>query len=65
MATPSISSSIFKAYDIRGIVDGDPAKVTLTDAVARGVGAAARGVLGGAVAPSARPAGGADGCAGV
>ena len=40
MAAPSISSSIFKAYDIRGIVDGDPAKVTLTDAVARGVGAA-------------------------
>lgn len=40
MAAPSISPSIFKAYDIRGIVDGDPAKVTLTDAVARGVGAA-------------------------
>jgi phosphomannomutase/phosphoglucomutase len=35
-----ISPSIFKAYDIRGIVDGDPAKVTLTDAAARGVGAA-------------------------
>jgi phosphomannomutase / phosphoglucomutase len=39
MSTP-ISPSIFKAYDIRGIVDGDPAKVTLTDAAARGVGAA-------------------------
>ena len=39
-STQSISPSIFKAYDIRGIVDGDPAKVTLTDAVARGVGAA-------------------------
>jgi phosphomannomutase/phosphoglucomutase len=35
-----LSASIFKAYDIRGIVDGDPAKVTLTDAAARGVGAA-------------------------
>jgi phosphomannomutase/phosphoglucomutase len=35
-----ISPSIFKAYDIRGIVDGDPAKVTLTDTAARGVGAA-------------------------
>ncbi|MEI7447561.1 MAG: phosphomannomutase/phosphoglucomutase [Burkholderiales bacterium] len=35
-----ISSSIFKAYDIRGIVDGDPSKVTLTDAAVRGVGAA-------------------------
>jgi phosphomannomutase/phosphoglucomutase len=35
-----LSSSIFKAYDIRGIVDGDPAKVTLTDAATRGVGAA-------------------------
>lgn len=39
MAQP-LSSSIFKAYDIRGIVDGDPAKVTLTDAATRGVGAA-------------------------
>lgn len=39
-STQPISPSIFKAYDIRGIVDGDPAKVTLTDAVARGVGAA-------------------------
>jgi len=38
--TRPISPSIFKAYDIRGIVDGDPAKVTLTDAAARGVGAA-------------------------
>lgn len=36
----SLSPSIFKAYDIRGIVDGDPAKVTLTDAAAQGVGAA-------------------------
>ncbi len=35
-----ISSSIFKAYDIRGIVDGDPSVVTLTDAAVRGVGAA-------------------------
>jgi phosphomannomutase/phosphoglucomutase len=35
-----LSSSIFKAYDIRGIVDGDPAKVTLTDTAARNVGAA-------------------------
>jgi phosphomannomutase/phosphoglucomutase len=38
--TSQISPSIFKAYDIRGIVDGDPAKVTLTDAATRGVGAA-------------------------
>ena len=36
----SLSPSIFKAYDIRGIVDGDPSKVTLTDAAAQGVGAA-------------------------
>jgi phosphomannomutase/phosphoglucomutase len=35
-----LSSSIFKAYDIRGIVDGDPATVTLTDAAVRGIGAA-------------------------
>jgi phosphomannomutase/phosphoglucomutase len=35
-----LSPSIFKAYDIRGIVDGDPAKVTLTDSAARNVGAA-------------------------
>ncbi len=35
-----LSPSIFKAYDIRGIVDGDPSKVTLTDAAAQGVGAA-------------------------
>ena len=27
----ALSSSIFKAYDIRGIVDGDPGTVTLTD----------------------------------
>ena len=39
MAQP-LSSSIFKAYDIRGIVDGDPATVTLTDAAVRGIGAA-------------------------
>ena len=41
----SLSPSIFKAYDIRGIcdpaiVDGDPARVTLTDDAVRGVGAA-------------------------
>jgi len=35
-----LSSSIFKAYDIRGIVDGDAATVTLTDAAVRGIGAA-------------------------
>jgi phosphomannomutase/phosphoglucomutase len=34
-----LSPSIFKAYDIRGIVDGDPAAVTLTDEAVRGVGA--------------------------
>ncbi|MFZ4757334.1 MAG: phosphomannomutase/phosphoglucomutase [Burkholderiaceae bacterium] len=38
-ATP-IASSIFKAYDIRGIVDGDPSKVTLTDEAVRAIGAA-------------------------
>jgi phosphomannomutase/phosphoglucomutase len=36
----TISSSIFKAYDIRGIVDGDPSRVTLTDDAVRGIGAA-------------------------
>ncbi|HYF57707.1 MAG TPA: phosphomannomutase/phosphoglucomutase [Burkholderiaceae bacterium] len=36
----ALSPSIFKAYDIRGIVDGDPSKVTLTEAAVRGVGAA-------------------------
>jgi phosphomannomutase/phosphoglucomutase len=42
MNTPltALSHSIFKAYDIRGIVDGDPARVTLTDAAAQEVGAA-------------------------
>jgi phosphomannomutase/phosphoglucomutase len=40
-----LSPSIFKAYDIRGIcdpagVDGDSARVTLTDDAVRGVGAA-------------------------
>ncbi len=35
-----LSPSIFKAYDIRGIVDGDPGTVTLTDEAVRGVGAA-------------------------
>ncbi|MFN8840539.1 MAG: phosphomannomutase/phosphoglucomutase, partial [Burkholderiales bacterium] len=35
-----LSSSIFKAYDIRGIVDGDAAKVTLTDEAVRSIGAA-------------------------
>lgn len=39
MSNP-ISSSIFKAYDIRGIVDGDPSRVTLTDDAVRGIGAA-------------------------
>ena len=39
-ASRPLSPSIFKAYDIRGIVDGDPAKVTLTDDAVRGVGAA-------------------------
>jgi phosphomannomutase/phosphoglucomutase len=39
-STQTLSPSIFKAYDIRGIVDGDPSKVTLTDAAAQGVGAA-------------------------
>ncbi|MEY4863543.1 MAG: hypothetical protein RLZ51_1638 [Pseudomonadota bacterium] len=36
----ALNASIFKAYDIRGIVDGDPAKVTLTDEAARQIGAA-------------------------
>ncbi|MFZ9407258.1 MAG: phosphomannomutase/phosphoglucomutase [Burkholderiaceae bacterium] len=36
----ALSPSIFKAYDIRGIVDGDPGKVTLTDEAARQIGAA-------------------------
>jgi phosphomannomutase / phosphoglucomutase len=36
----SLSSSIFKAYDIRGIVDGDASKVTLTDDAVRSIGAA-------------------------
>ena len=36
----ALSPSIFKAYDIRGIVDGDPSRVTLTDEAVRGVGAA-------------------------
>jgi phosphomannomutase/phosphoglucomutase len=35
----ALSPSIFKAYDIRGIVDGDPSKVTLTEDAVRGVGA--------------------------
>jgi phosphomannomutase/phosphoglucomutase len=38
MTAPPLSPSIFKAYDIRGIVDGDAA--TLTEAAVRGVGAA-------------------------
>jgi hypothetical protein len=38
--TRPLSASIFKAYDIRGIVDGDAATVTLTDAAVRGIGAA-------------------------
>ena len=33
-----LSPSIFKAYDIRGIVDGDPSTVTLTEEAVRGVG---------------------------
>ena len=40
MSDRPIAGSIFKAYDIRGIVDGDPATVTLTDAAVRGIGAA-------------------------
>jgi phosphomannomutase/phosphoglucomutase len=35
-----ISPSLFKAYDIRGVVDGAPATVTLTDAAVRSIGAA-------------------------
>ena len=38
MTAPALSPSIFKAYDIRGIVDGDAA--TLTEDAVRGVGAA-------------------------
>jgi len=38
MTAPPLSPSIFKAYDIRGIVDGDAA--TLTESAVRGVGAA-------------------------
>jgi phosphomannomutase/phosphoglucomutase len=40
MSPNTLSASIFKAYDIRGIVDGDPAKVTLTDEAVRSIGAA-------------------------
>lgn len=36
----ALSPSIFKAYDVRGIVDGDPSTVTLTDDAVRGIGAA-------------------------
>jgi len=37
---PMPASSIFKAYDIRGIVDGSADKVTLTDQATRQIGAA-------------------------
>jgi phosphomannomutase/phosphoglucomutase len=40
MSPNTLSASIFKAYDIRGIVDGDPARVTLTDEAVRSIGAA-------------------------
>jgi phosphomannomutase/phosphoglucomutase len=39
-ASASLSPSIFKAYDIRGIADGDAQNVTLTEATVRAVGAA-------------------------
>lgn len=35
-----LSPAIFKAYDIRGIVDGSPQQVTLTDRAAHQIGAA-------------------------
>jgi len=38
MTAPPLAPSLFKAYDIRGIVDGEAA--TLTDTAVRGVGAA-------------------------
>lgn len=39
-APRALSPSIFKAYDIRGIVDGPADRVTLTDTAARQIGAA-------------------------
>ena len=36
----TLTASVFKAYDIRGIVDGDPARITLSEDAVRAIGSA-------------------------